>query len=285
MPQGDALRSVFARPGREILEAWIAQQTSSGRRPDPPDDALRSQAAELIELLKAALAQGDPEDLEGEEWTAVRDCIASIARARAAQGLTPSQAAAFVVSLKQFLFSSLRDELTGRSESLADELWLASCVLDRLGLHAVEVVQHCREEAAARRHEELMQLSSPVLKPWEGILVLPIIGPLDDGRMRRMTETLLHEIAAARAEVAIIDIHSVTTIDAVIAQLLLKTVAAARLMGAECIVSGIRPQIAQTLAQLGVDPREVTTKATLAAAFALALQRIRATLPGTAGGS
>jgi rsbT co-antagonist protein RsbR len=203
----------------------------------------------------------------------VREILTDLSRSRAQQGFTASETATFVFSLKQPLFARLRQELVENPDALAEEIWAATVLLDTLGLFTTEVYQQSREAVIARQQQELMELSTPVVKLWEGILAMPLIGTLDSARTQVIMESLLQQVVESEATIAIIDITGVPTVDTLVAQHLLKTVAAARLMGADCIISGIRPQIAQTIVQLGVDLNEVTTKASMAAAFRLALQR------------
>jgi rsbT co-antagonist protein RsbR len=178
-----------------------------------------------------------------------------------------------VFSFKQPLFERLRSELANEPEALADEIWKGTMLLDKLGLYTTEVYQKSREQVIARQQQEMLELSTPVVELWEGILALPLIGTLDSQRTQAVMESLLQKIVDTGAGIAIIDITGVATVDTLVAQHLLKTVAAARLMGAECIISGIRPQIAQTIVHLGVDLGDVITKATLAGAFAIALEK------------
>jgi rsbT co-antagonist protein RsbR len=200
--------------------------------------------------------------------------LGDLSRSRAVQGFTPSETATFVFSLKQPLFDVLRQELEGQPATLMDEFWAASTVLDRMGLYTTEVFQKGREEVISRQQEEMLELSTPVVKLWDGVLALPMIGTLDSARTQVVMESLLQRIVETGAEVAIIDITGVPTVDTLVAQHLLKTITAARLMGAECIISGIRPQIAATIVHLGVDLSAVITKATLADAFQVALGRL-----------
>ncbi len=209
------------------------------------------------------------------EWKTVRDVLAGISRSRAILGFSPSETATFIFSLKQPLFSRLRKELASNAEALNNEFWTISSLLDRLGLYTTELYQKSREEVIARQQQEMLELSTPVVKLWEGILALPMIGTLDSARTQVVMETLLQKIVETGSEVAIIDITGVPQVDTLVAQHLLKTVTAARLMGAECIISGIRPQIAQTIVHLGVDLGNITTKASLADAFLVALSRSR----------
>jgi rsbT co-antagonist protein RsbR len=178
-----------------------------------------------------------------------------------------------VFSLKEPLFNVLRREFSGNADHLAEATLAASLLLDRLGLYTFEAYQRTREEIIGRQRQELLELSTPVVELWKGILALPLIGTLDSVRTQIVMESLLERIVQAEAEIAIIDITGVPTVDTLVAQHLIKTVSAARLMGADCIISGIRPQIAQTMVHLGVE-LNVVSKATIADALALALRRM-----------
>jgi rsbT co-antagonist protein RsbR len=156
---------------------------------------------------------------------------------------------------------------------LAAQIWHATELLDAFGLYASEIWLKSREDVIRRHQEDMMELSTPVVKLWNNILALPLIGTLDSARTQVVMETLLEAIVQTNSKVAILDITGVPTVDTVVAQHLLKTVTAARLMGADCIISGIRPQIAQTIVHLGINLLDITTKATLRDAFALALER------------
>ncbi len=203
----------------------------------------------------------------------MRELLEHVSRARTALGFSASETASFIFSLKKPLFECLRREFEGNGQALADETWAINELLDKLGLYTTEVYQKSREAIINRQQEEMLELSTPVVKLWEGILALPMIGTLDSARTQVVMESLLQKIVETGSALAIIDITGVPTVDTLTAQHLLKTVTAARLMGADCIISGIRPQIAQTIVHLGVDLGDVTTKATLADALALALEK------------
>ncbi|MGH7342110.1 MAG: STAS domain-containing protein, partial [Candidatus Rokuibacteriota bacterium] len=220
-----------------------------------------------------AAGAGELDGADGPAWRPVHEHLAAISSSRARQGFTPSETATFVFSLKEPLFERLRQDVGASAGALADEMLRASRLLDKLGLYTMEVYQKGREEVIARQQREMLELSTPVVQLWEGILGLPLIGTLDSARTQVVMESLLQRIVETGAQIAIIDITGVPTVDTLVAQHLLKTVAAARLMGADCIISGIRPQIAQTIVHLGVDLDSVATKATLADAIALALKR------------
>ena len=259
----------------EILKDWVQEQlASSTRRADLISESeLRQQSAEFLEAFRQASHGDNLLDITTPRWDHVREILTELSRSRAQHGFTASETATFIFSLKQPLFARLHQELEKNADTLSEENWAATVLLDKLGLFTTEVHQQNREAVIARQQQELLELSTPVVKLWEGILVLPLIGTLDSARTQVIMESLLQQIVESEATIAIIDITGVPTVDTLVAQHLLKTVAAARLMGADCIISGIRPQIAQTIVQLGVDLNEVSTKASLAAAFRLALQQ------------
>jgi rsbT co-antagonist protein RsbR len=262
----------------ELLGAWLQHQMTDGKRNGSlKETELREECREFLELLRNAVQQGNLTDTHAPEWKGVREMLASVSRTRSQRGFTPSETATFVFSFKQPLFNRLRSEAQDGA-ALVEDILLATNLLDELGLWTTEVYQKTREEVIMRQQEELMELSTPVVKLWDGILALPIIGTLDSARTQVVMESLLQKIVETGSEVAIIDITGVPTVDTLTAQHLLKTVTAARLMGADCILSGIRPQIAQTIVYLGVDLADMVTKASLADAFALALKRTGATI-------
>jgi rsbT co-antagonist protein RsbR len=258
-----------------ILADWLKEQLAAATlRPDlMKESELREQSRQFLATVQKALQRGS-DDVAGADWAEAREQAAAVARSRAQQGFTPTETAMFVFSLKQPIFTLLRQELASDPRAQAEEMWTATLIIDRLGLLTTESYQKTREEVIARQQRELLELSTPVVTLWENVLALPLIGTLDSARTQVVMETLLQKIVETGAEVAIIDITGVPTVDTLVAQHLMKTVAATRLMGAECIVSGIRPQIAQTIVHLGVDLGEVVTKATLADAFVVALKRI-----------
>jgi rsbT co-antagonist protein RsbR len=269
------LTRILDEQGPELLNDWIQGQLSSTKvRGAIRETDIRSQSADFMVTLKNAIANATGDDITGPAWTHVRDQLSDISRARAAGGATPSETAMFIFALKLPLFTRMRVLAGNDAEKLADEIWRVTLILDKLGLYTTEVYQKSREEIIARQQQELLELSTPVVRLWENVLALPMIGTLDSARTQIVMESLLQEIVDTGASIAIIDITGVPTVDTLVAQHLLKTVAAARLMGADCIISGIRPQIAQTIVHLGVELNEVVTKATLADAFAVALRRL-----------
>jgi rsbT co-antagonist protein RsbR len=270
------LAQLLERRESEILDQWTKAQLAVplSRRRLISESELRDQCREFLGLMRHAAGKGSLDSIDGAAWQAVREGLADISRSRSAQGYSASETATFVFSLKQPVFTGLRDEYGADAAGLAEEIWKTSTLLDRLGLYTTEVYQKSREEIIARQQEEMLELSTPVVKLWDGILALPMIGTLDSARTQVVMESLLQRIVETGAEVAIIDITGVPTVDTLVAQHLIKTITAARLMGADCIISGIRPQIAATIVHLGVDLSAVITKATLADAFAVALTRV-----------
>ena len=278
---GQTLRKILAQNQKDLLADWVqAQLSASTLRTDlMKESELREQSREFLSLMQAATDSGSVTQIEGSQWTAARDFLARVSRSRAQQGFSPSETATFVFSLKQPLFTRFRTEFGQDAQGLADEVWLATELVDRLGLFTAETFVRSREDIIQRQQREMMELSTPVVQLWDNILALPLIGTLDSERTQVVMESLLQKIVETGAAIAIIDITGVPTVDTLVAQHLLKTVAAARLMGADCIISGIRPQIAQTIVHLGVNLSDVTTKASLADAFAIALKRTQAKLP------
>jgi rsbT co-antagonist protein RsbR len=267
------LNSLLDQRSDELLAAWVAEQLQVVRRGQISEGDLRAQCSELLQTVRAALAAGGTANIAGQPWAAARDLLARISSQRAQQGFSPSETATFVLSLKRPLFDALRSA-SSDADTLAADVWTATTVLDQLALFSTEAYQRSREELITRQQQDMLELSTPVVKLWDGVLALPMIGTLDSSRTQIVMESLLERIVETGSDVAILDITGVPTVDTLTAQHLLKTVTAARLMGAECIISGIRPQIAQTIVHLGVDLGDVVTKATLADAFKLALSRL-----------
>jgi len=267
----------------ELLPEWLRQQLAAltTRRDLMRDDELKEQSTQFLRRLGKAVKAGANQDVMSETWAETRALLDQISMSRARQGFTPSETAQFVFSLRQPVFEVLRRANTTDFERLTADLLYISTVLDRLGLYTTEVYQKGRDEIIMRQQQEMLELSTPVVQLWDGILALPLIGTLDSARTQTVMENLLEKIVETGSEVAILDITGVPTVDTLVAQHLMKAVAAARLMGAECIISGIRPQIAQTIVHLGVDLADVTTKATLADAMKHALQRNNLTIVST----
>jgi rsbT co-antagonist protein RsbR len=276
--QTSKLASILRRREAHVHADWAAGLAKATPIGTMDKSELDEQSRTFVRLLTAALQQDGDCDLDGPAWAPIREMLTRLSTSRARQGFSGTETATFIFSLKQPLFSALREEYKQDAEGLARDLWTSSLLLDRLGLFTAETYQKAREEVIQRQQRDLLELSTPVVTLWEGILAIPLIGTLDSERTQVVMESLLERIVETGASIAIIDITGVPTVDTLVAQHLLKTVGAARLMGAECIISGIRPQIAQTIVHLGVDLGDVATKSSLAAAFVLALGRTGASI-------
>lgn len=262
----------------ELLSQWFSEQEASGATRNLKDEDVRQQQSEFLTLLVNGSQNGDSKNLAGSNWEATRQFLEKLSHSRAMAGQDSQQTATFIFSLKGPLFALLQREYEASPASLAEQTWEISQLLDGLGLHTIRTFQKSREAVIKRQQEELLELSTPVVKLWEGVLALPMIGTLDSQRTQVVMESLLQRIVDTGSEIAIIDITGVPTVDTLVAQHLLKTVTAIRLMGADCIISGVRPQIAQTIVHLGLDLQGVVTKANLADALALALRRLGMTV-------
>jgi rsbT co-antagonist protein RsbR len=272
------LATVLLKNEKEILSEWMRDMTVATRRGDLIKESdLREQCAAFLRLMVKAI-ETVGSNFQASAWEPVKERLGEISRSRALQGFTPSETATFVFSMKRPIFTQISAYRKGDADAQAADLWSATELLDTMGLYTTEIYQKSREEVIKRQQEELLELSTPVVKLWDSILALPIIGTLDSARTQVVMESLLDAIVKTNSRVAIIDITGVPTVDTVVAQHLLKTVTAARLMGADCIISGVRPQIAQTIVHLGINLLDVTTKASLSAAFKVALDRIGVTL-------
>jgi rsbT co-antagonist protein RsbR len=258
----------------KVLSSWTDRQISAGslRSGQIKEGELKQQSQHFLREFVQSVKSGVLDDINDDAWRGTRHVLEEISRSRAVQGFTPSETATFVFSLKEPLFTLLRQHVRDDPQALADEIWIATKLLDSLGLFTTEVYQESRNEIIKRQAAELLELSTPVVELWDKIVALPLIGTLDSERTQTVMENLLNHIVQSGAEIAIIDITGVPTVDTLVAQHLIKTVSAARLMGADCIISGIRPQIAQTIVHLGLQ-LDVVSKATMADAFELALKR------------
>jgi len=259
----------------QVLARWMANLVQTGQNLDNRISArdVDTQVRDFWRLFVAALSSADAGNLQGAEWREIRHFLEDLSRDRVLKGFNSSETALFIFSLKQPLFDLLQQGFNDSPADLGAQLWAVSELLDQLGLHTVAAFQKTREDVIQRQQEEMLELSTPVVKLWDGVLALPMIGTLDSQRTQVVMESLLQRIVDTGSEIAIIDITGVPTVDTLVAQHLLKTVTAIRLMGADAIISGVRPQIAQTIVHLGLDLQGIVTKANLADALALALKR------------
>ncbi|MFJ9523402.1 STAS domain-containing protein [Kitasatospora sp. NPDC101801] len=265
----DQLVDLLARSGGKLGDGWYEQvgRTLRGRLSAAE---LESELRELYAALVDAVQQGGL-DWRGEAFAELRALLTELSRNRARQGFTPTETATSVFALKDIL-SPTTDSVAGDIEAYLQ----LSRLTDDLGLFTVEMYARTREELISAQAEQLMELATPVVKLWDGVVAVPLVGTLDSARTQVVMEKLLQALVDSGSDQAIIDITGVPAVDTEVAQHLLKTVVAARLMGAECTISGIRPQIAQTIVALGIQFGDIVTKATLADALKHALRRLGA---------
>ncbi len=260
------------------MQAWTASLEASGATRNLKESELKAETKEFLGLFSTALEQGAGSSIGAAQWEDTRQFLDRLSRSRAQQGQDSSQTATFIFALKGPVFALLQQAFEDQPQLLAEQVLHTSELFDALGLHTIRTFQASREAVIRRQQEELLELSTPVVKLWDGVLALPMIGTLDSQRTQVVMESLLQRIVDTGSEIAIIDITGVPTVDTLVAQHLLKTVTAIRLMGADCIISGVRPQIAQTIVHLGLDLQGVVTKANLADALSLALRRLGVTV-------
>ena len=258
----------------QLLNEWASSLEANGAMRNLKEQELRRETEEFLQLLIDGLTTNRDSNIAGPGWHDTRRFLERLSISRAQLGHDSHQAAYFIFALKGPLFDLLQRHFREEPTALAEQLWVISELLDSLGLHTIATYQKSRELVIKRQQDELLELSTPVVKLWDGVLALPLIGTLDSQRSQTVMESLLQRIVDTGSEIAIIDITGVPTVDTLVAQHLLKTVTAIRLMGADCIISGVRPQIAQTIVHLGLDLGGLTTKANLSDALKLALARL-----------
>ncbi len=284
------LAALIEKHHQTLLSGWLAAMRQRGRaRGGRTEAAVADQARQFIDQLGRGTASGQLDDITTADWAPMRELLEDLSRAQVAEGFSPSETATFVFSIKEPLFEILRREHAKDAEQVATLTWTATRLIDQLGLFTIDCYTRTREDMIGRQQQELLELSTPVVELWDGILALPLIGTLDSARTQIVMENLLERIVTSGAEIAIIDITGVPTVDTLVAQHLIKTISAARLMGADCVLSGIRPQIAQTIVHLGLE-LNVVSKATMADALGLALRRtgraiVRRAAPAATGSS
>jgi rsbT co-antagonist protein RsbR len=266
----EALLAIVNDDGPRVVEEWLRES----RIPEARRRAAQDEAEQLLRSVRDGLAAGaDPANLGDERWAAMTRALETLSGSRAAQGQKAGDTSLFVLAFKRPLLALAQQRLAKDPALLMETVWAVSTLVDKMAQHTVSTYQDTREAVIRRQQEELLELSTPVIKLWDGVLAVPMIGTLDSSRTQIVMEALLENIVKTESSLAIIDITGVPTVDTLVAQHLLKTVSAIRLMGADCIISGIRPQIAQTIVHLGIDLQGIMTKATLADALRLALER------------
>lgn len=285
------LMGALQENGDTVLREWTQQLRTSIQRRDLLNERdLVSQATEVWTALTGVPADTKLEEYGSPAWRAVKDMVATLSASRAVLGFTPSETALFVLSLKPAVFAQIRKRWGSDGDALFHEISVTDGFIDKLALHTTDSYIQGRDQVIARQQEDMLELSTPVVTLWDGIVALPLIGTLDSARTQVVMESLLQAIVSTNSHFAIIDITGVPTVDTLVAQHLLKTITAARLMGAECILSGIRPQIAQTIVHLGINLEDIVTKAKLSDAFRHALEHsgrkvLRVDKPYAAAGS
>src|SRR5947209_3121588 len=266
----------------EIINLWIKERLESGEFRDEliPKKELRRQSQQIVDMLARSIKDSEGDEFESPAYDEMRVFLNEISRARAVKGYTPSENATYILSLRNTLLPLLAEELQGNADALVREMQYFTTLLDKMGLVMVENYIRSREEIIRQQREDMMELSTPVIKVWDKILTLPIIGTLDSRRAQLMMEALLQKIVDTGSVIAILDITGVRPMDTLVANHLIKTVTAARLMGARCILTGVSPAIAQTMVQLGIDLTQIMTRAQMADGIKLALEMIgRAVVP------
>jgi len=268
---------LFQKKRRQILEYWMTKQLAdeSLREDLMSNDDLREQSNELLDALIESITGENISDTATAELENVKEILSGISISRARQGFSPRETGMYVFSLKDSLIHILREELKGSPDELYQASMKVNRLMDGLAVVTFETFIKGREEVILRQTDEITEISTPVIRVWDGILALPIIGTLDSARTQVVMENLLQEIVESGSTIAILDISGVPAVDSLVAQHLIKTVSATRLMGAECIISGIRPEIAQTVVHLGIDLSNIITKATLAHALKFAFSTMR----------
>jgi rsbT co-antagonist protein RsbR len=258
----------------EIINLWIKERLESGEFRDEliPKKELRGQSQQIVDMLARSIKDSEDGEFESPSFDELRLFLNEISRTRAIKGYTPLENATYILSLRNTLLPLLAEELQGNADAFVREMQYFTTLLDKMGLVMVENYIRSREEIIRQQREDMMELSTPVIKVWDKILTLPIVGTLDSRRAQLMMEAMLQKIVESGSIVAILDITGVKTMDTLVANHLIKTVTAARLMGARCILTGVSPAIAQTMVQLGIDLTQITTRAQMADGIKLALE-------------
>jgi rsbT co-antagonist protein RsbR len=257
-----------------LLTSWIEQQFEETSEAGAVDRRqLEERSTEFLHLLQAASTSADDVNIEGEAWADVREAVTRMATLRAKQGVSAADIAVFVFALRRALIRCLSKVHDGRGDALLEDISDVTKMIDQLGLVAADAQYEVAANVIAQQQRDLLELSTPVIKLWQGVLAVPMIGTMDSHRALLATETLLNAVDQTGSRLAILDITGVPTVDTQVAQHLIKTAQALKLMGAECIISGISARIAQTMVQLGVDLGDIDTTASLADAIRLGFER------------
>ena len=270
-----AVLQLLSQHEQQIIDDWLQEAgASSSRITDAGRRNMRAEAQDLLHGVRDALQAGaDAEAFQSAQWNGLRQTLEGLSRSRAAAGQSAGDTSVFVLAFKRPLFALVQRQLAGDADTQMAAVWTVSALVDRMAQWTIATYQQTREDIIKRQQQDLLELSTPVIKLFDGVLAVPMIGTLDSSRTQVVMETLLERIVETGSRLAIIDITGVPTVDTLVAQHLLKTVSAIRLMGAECIISGIRPQIAQTIVHLGIDLQGIASKSSLADALQMALEQ------------
>lgn len=270
------VEGIIAERRDEIIDLWISERLKSEEFRDEliSKRELRRQSQQIIDMLARSIRESGGADFEGPAFDEMRAFLNEISHQRAVKGYTPQENATYILSLRNAVIPVMAGEFAGDLEALVREMNYFTRLLDKMGLVMVENFIRAREEIIRQQRADMLELSTPVIKVWDKILSLPIIGTLDSRRAQMMMEALLQKIVETGSTVAILDITGVRTMDTLVANHLIKTVTAARLMGARCILTGVSPAIAQTMVQLGIDLTQITTRSQMADGIRLALEMI-----------
>jgi rsbT co-antagonist protein RsbR len=270
-----AVLQLLSQHEQQIIDDWLQEAgASSSRITDAGRRSMRAEAQDLLHGVRDALQAGaDAEAFQAGPWSGLRQTLEGLSRSRAAAGQSAGDTSVFVLAFKRPLFALVQRQFAGDADTQMATVWTVSALVDRMAQWTIATYQQTREDIIKRQQQDLLELSTPVIKLFDGVLAVPMIGTLDSSRTQVVMETLLERIVETGSRLAIIDITGVPTVDTLVAQHLLKTVSAIRLMGAECIISGIRPQIAQTIVHLGIDLQGIASKSSLADALQMALEQ------------
>jgi rsbT co-antagonist protein RsbR len=271
------ISKLLQKKKKQVLEQWMNNQLSDESLRDDllSNEELRGQSEELLDVFVKTVNERNLADIQSSEFDPVIEILSGISITRARQGFSPRETGIYVFSLKDALLQVLQDEIKNDPDTLYALTLKIGRLIDSFGVSTFETFIKGREEVILRQTDEIAEISTPVIRVWDGILALPIIGTLDSARTQVVMENLLQQIVETGSSIAILDISGVPAVDSLVAQHLIKTVSATRLMGAECIISGIRPEIAQTVVHLGIDLSSIVTKASLASALKYAFSLVQ----------
>jgi rsbT co-antagonist protein RsbR len=267
---------ILQKKKKQILETWINGQLSSEALKEDliSNKESRQQSEELLDAFLKKLGSSSGSDISDGQFDTVLEILDGLTLTRARSGYTPRETGVYMFTFKEALLKALSDEVKDPKALYEDSLSVSK-MIDDLAIASFETFIKGREEVILRQTDEIAEISTPVIRVWDGILALPIIGTLDSSRTQVVMESLLSQIVDTSSSIAILDISGVPAVDSLVAQHLIKTVSAIRLMGAECIISGIRPEIAQTVVHLGIDLSGIVTKSSLASALSYSFATLR----------